>query len=193
MTQYHVKLLLYIFTHHFIQHQFYCYHILQRTKSDSILFLHLSPIYKILLLFWETLNLCRYLVRTRGYFFFAVLRFEHPNQSKFYIQVVQNKTIYNKPRLFHKKIAFCTICTFGTGKFGLSPNTSPCSLRMPSCSSFQTLKFLFLMNTIIFPFHPRDPSLSAQPISARKAQSTKKKPTYLCAPREFLNKCVCHV
>ena len=50
-----------------------------------------------------------------------------------------------------------------------------------------------------YPLPPLPPKrsggLSAQPISIRKAQSRKKKkkPTYLCAPREFLRNCVCHV
>ena len=35
---------------------------------------------------------------------------------------------------------------------------------------------------------PRDWSLSVQPISIQKAQS-REKPTYLCAPREFLKMC----
>ena len=39
-------------------------------------------------------------------------------------------------------------------------------------------------------FPPRDQSLPVQPISIRKSQS-RKKPTNLCAPREFL-KCVGH-
>ena len=35
---------------------------------------------------------------------------------------------------------------------------------------------------------PRDRNLSGQPISSQIAQSRKKKPTYLCAPRTFINK-----
>ena len=45
---------------------------------------------------------------------------------------------------------------------------------------------MLLLFVVFFLSLPRDRSLPAQPISIRKTQSRKRKPTNLCAPREYL-------
>ena len=57
----------------------------------------------------------------------------------------------------------------------------------------QKWRLIFSIKIILLTRHEKsDRSFSAQPISNRKAQS-RKKPTNLCALREFLYKCVSHV